>query len=427
VLRDSKDAGYLNTVCRLAGSAYCLAIACKEQSFMSTMGQSENVDYFSVMSALLEAPGFDFDTPLQFRLFDPQICSELQEDWLAQAVEAHGVTRAELKEMIANGLVKRWENGAGASGFLLYSEQQARLAKKLQTGGRHSLPELQHIFNEWNAHLEMLTCDELAYDSYDIDDYEHYRRRAVELADFFAEDLVRMETHGDLWASPEDLTRHKERARKQHREWARTRDYLASRSDTELTPQMRQNWRKSLHQIRFADEHARLITANAFVAQIEQGYSPEVVFQGWEIKDFSETTFGRPNWHATLHRFKETRKEGKAFPLRTPDFDLTEKGIELLGTPSPDDYKALHEKYFLGELTALINKRGSSLWVCDLEASGRGACVVCNGIFERTTASRLYCSERCRNRAKSQRYRESDPERARRAQARHYRDAYPEV
>jgi hypothetical protein len=80
--------------------------------------------------------------------------------------------------MIANGLVKRWENGAGASGFLLYSEQLARLAKKLQAGGRHSLPELQHIFNEWNAHLEMLTCDELAYDSYDIDDYEHYRRRA---------------------------------------------------------------------------------------------------------------------------------------------------------------------------------------------------------------------------------------------------------
>jgi hypothetical protein len=394
---------------------------------VSTLDQSENVDLFSSLSALFEAPGFDYHNPLQFRLFDPQICGELGEEWLAGAVEAHGISRAELKGMTANGLVKRWKSKAGESGFLLYSEQQARVAKRLQTTCRHSLLELQHIFNEWNAQLELLSCDDLAYDSYGIDDYEHYRRRAAELADFFAADLVRMETNGGLRVSPEDLARHKGRARKQHRDWARTRDYLASRADTDLTPHMRHNWRKSLHQIRFNDEHARLIMANAIVAQIEQGYSPEVVFRGWEIKDFSETTFTSPNWRATLDRFKETRDEGKAFPLRTPDFNLTEKGLELLSTPSPDDYRALYERYCLDELAKLTSKRGAALWTCDLEASGRGACAVCNGIFERTSTSRRYCSERCRNRAKSQRYRESDPERARRAQARHYRGAYPEV
>jgi hypothetical protein len=258
---------------------------------VSTLDQSENVDPFSSLSALFEAPGFDYHNPLQFRLFDPQICGELGEEWLAGAVEAHGISRAELKGMIANGLVKRWNNKGSETGFLLHSEQQARVAKKLQTANRHSLLELQHIFNDWNAQLELLSCDDLAYDSYGIDDYEHYRRRAAELVDFFAADLVRMETNGGLWASPEDLARRKGRARKQHRDWARTRDYLASRSDTGLTPHMRHNWRKSLHQIRFNDEHARLIIANTIVAQIEQGYSPEVVFRGLGDQGFQRNDF----------------------------------------------------------------------------------------------------------------------------------------
>jgi hypothetical protein len=375
---------------------------------------------------LFEAPGFDILTPIQFRLFDPQICAEFQESWLSDAVAHHGITHPELEQMIADGLLKRWKDGAGQSGFLLYSEQQARMAKKLQSTGRYSLAELQHIFNEWNSYLEMLSSDELAYDSFDIDDYAHYRRRAAELADFFADDLARMESSPHIWPSPDKLAAHQCRARKRLREWTRTRDYLASRSDADLTTAVQCEWRKSLHEIRFADEHTRLTMAQTFAAQIEQGYSTEIVFRGWEIKDFSETTLKNPDWPATLNRFKETRNEGKIFPLRVSDFNLSESGLELLGNPSPDSYKALHEKYRLDELFALVKERGLALWACDLEASGRGTCVMCKEIFERTTASRQYCGERCRNRAKSQRYRESDPERARRAQARYYREAYPE-
>ena len=117
---------------------------------------------------------------------------------------------------------------------------------------------------------------------------------------------------------------------------------------------------------------------------------------------------------------------GKAFPLRTPDFNLTESGLQLLSPLSPEAYTALHEKYRLDELSALVAERGPGLWECDLAASGRGTCPECGAIFERTTSSRQYCGERCRGRAKSRRYRQSDPERARLAQAKHYKEAYPD-
>src|SRR5437868_14447354 len=98
---------------------------------------------------LFGAPAVDMETPIQFRLFDSELCGGLQDDWLAYAVESNGITRAEKDNAV--------------EGFLLYTEQQARMAKKLQATGRYSQAELQYIFGEWNSYLEMLTCDDLAY------------------------------------------------------------------------------------------------------------------------------------------------------------------------------------------------------------------------------------------------------------------------
>jgi len=56
---------------------------------------------------------FDLEAPVQFRFFDPKICGELQEDWLAYAVKPRGITRPELDSMIAAKLLRRWKDGAG--------------------------------------------------------------------------------------------------------------------------------------------------------------------------------------------------------------------------------------------------------------------------------------------------------------------------
>ena len=77
--------------------------------------------------------------------------------------------------------------------------------------------------------------------------------------------------------------------------------------------------------------------AGPFAAQIEQGYSLEITFRGWETKNFGETVFKNLHWPSTLDRLKETRNEGKTFPLRTPDFNLTETGLELLKQPIAGD------------------------------------------------------------------------------------------
>ncbi|MGA8673117.1 MAG: hypothetical protein WB679_24800 [Terracidiphilus sp.] len=322
-------------------------------------------------------------------------------------------------------MLRRWKDGAGREGFLLYTEQQARLAKELRAAGRYSDDELHHIFGEWNEFLEILSLDDFAYDDMNVDDYESWRRRTREMTKFFSDDIARMDD-GFCPVPAEQLEGHKADARERCADWLRARDYFATLSDADLKPLQREGWRKALHKIRFSDEMSRLWMANPFKAQIEQGYSIEVSFRRWEIKNFNETTFGSINWRSTLERFKGTRNEGKAFPLRTPDFNLTEKGLELLNNPSPEAYKTLHERYQLDELFALIAERGPALWECDLSAAGRGTCAECNAVFERTTSRRQYCSERCRSRAKSRRWRENDPERARRAQAKHYKEAYPE-
>jgi hypothetical protein len=105
---------------------------------MSNVQETERINPFNP----IPAPGFDMETPLQFRLFDPQICRELQDDWFAYAVESRGITRSELDAMIAGKLLRRWKDSAGREGFLLYTEQQARLGKELQAIGRYSDAEL---------------------------------------------------------------------------------------------------------------------------------------------------------------------------------------------------------------------------------------------------------------------------------------------
>ena len=43
------------------------------------------------------------------------------------------------------------KDNAGVEGFLLDTEQQARMAKKLQATDRYSQAELQYIIGEWNS------------------------------------------------------------------------------------------------------------------------------------------------------------------------------------------------------------------------------------------------------------------------------------
>ena len=360
--------------------------------------------------------------PLQLWLFDTQFCENLQEDWLAAAVDPSGVTRAELDWMISEGLLRRWKSPKGKEGFLIYTEHQAVMAKKLRDTGRYPIEELRHIFIDWNSYLEGAVTDEPAYDSLDIDDYEHFRRRAAEMAQLFEEQVNYTNLEG-FPLPAEQIAFQKREAAEKLQLWRSIRNEVSTHVESELAPEFQKAWRMQLFQLRWVDEWCRLITAQEFSTQIEQGHSVEVSFQssGWRE---GVTTLSNLSWDRTLRRFKDTINEGETFPLRTPDFNITEHGIEFLKTPSPAEYAALHGKYQLTRLSALLAENGSALWVCDLAASGRAKCAECGEVFERTKASRKYCTDRCQNRAKARRYRDTNPERSRMAQAKYYRENY---
>jgi hypothetical protein len=115
-------------------------------------------------------------------------------------------------------------------------------------------------------------------------------------------------------------------------------------------------------------------------------------------------------------QLRRSRIEGNRFPLRTPDFNLNEHGLELIGRPSPTDYEALFTLYRLDELFRELERMGNDLWEPALP-TGTVACPQCGQSFVRKVAAKVYCTDACRARAKSQRYRDRDPERARLNQA----------
>jgi hypothetical protein len=170
--------------------------------------------------------------------------------------------------------------------------------------------------------------------------------------------------------------------------------------------------------LRFVDEAIRLQEAQRMVVQLEQGYSPEVEFNGWS-QHGTELTLTHLNWRSSLVQWRRSRIEGARFPLRTPDFNLTEHGLELLGRPSPTEFEALFTRYRLDDLYRQLERMGSDLWEPAL-ATGTVACPQCGTSFARKVASKVYCTDACRARAKSQRYRDRDPERARLNQARYW-------
>ena len=170
-----------------------------------------------------------------------------------------------------------------------------------------------------------------------------------------------------------------------------------------------------------ADTFPKLLVRNAdkFRGAILQGFSPEVFFRSYS-QDTHGFTFDRIHWKTTLQRVKQLRSIGKCFPLRTPDFDLTEAGMTLHNQLAPEAYTNIYERYQLGKLAKAVEEMGGDLWNPREDPPDRPTCAECGNPFARGLAKQ-YCSAKCRSRAKQRRYRERDPERARLNQARYWR------
>ena len=370
----------------------------------------------NVKEETIEIPSdLDLALGVQLRVFDPQMCDHVDLAWLKNAVECAGIPAAEVDSLVTDGIVCRWKSPKGKEGFLIYSERQVRVAKALRDSGRYTTEELRHFFADWNIQIEICQQDILTYDRFDISDYEHFQRRSAEEAAHCKWQRDRLAAGEADWMEEHQ----RKTTNEQFSYWTKWNRVVTSREDEELSHQTRLNWRRALAHLRWVDEFTRAMGVDNVGKLLERGFSSEVTFNGH--KESGEgTEFYKLSWAQTLERFKETINEGHDFPLRMPDFTITRQGIVFSNFPTPNEVKGLEETYHLDQLRKLLAKWGTSLWECDLAASGRAECAECRKPFERTKASRKYCSEICRNRSKARRYRENNPEKVDAARARYY-------
>ena len=389
---------------------------------MDTTSKRATSDGNRFLDELYDATTKNGGTALGFRIFDVQLSGSLTEEWLRGALQGEGITPEEADWMIGEALLRKRTNSAGDCGYILYTPYQAEVLKKLKGTGRYDQEELHHTMNDWDDYLEAIVMEEPSYDDESIPDYQHFVRRAREMRELFEEDEGR--PRPDIIA-PEQWLVQQADAQKKLKMWRKVCGIVESTAEEDLSSNFRSSVHRQLFHLRWWDEFVRVNMAKRFETAITQGYSTDVTFSGWSSQG-DEFTLENINWASSIRMYQQTRREGKTFPLRTPDFNVTARGLEFLTTPSPDRYAELYSSYRLNDLTAALAEVGPDLWSIQQPSTGDSLCPECTKPFERTSPKRVYCSERCQKRAKSRRWRQSDPERARSAQARYWKTAYPD-
>ncbi|HEY1937455.1 MAG TPA: hypothetical protein VGJ33_05950 [Candidatus Angelobacter sp.] len=347
--------------------------------------------------------------PLEFHIFDAQLAPRLNFEWLcAQIPDKKDLT--ELTSLVQEGYIRKWPVDGGSYGFTLYSVEEFKFLKRLRDFKRYDDEELKYIAMLAQRDIDG-TIEILPYDKLDESDLVSFRVRLI--------DLIAEEEHHIKWRTENnlDITEHQERLHN----WQKWQSAVTEKEDTDLSERQRHKISRFLFQLRLIDEFVRIDNSKRFQSLVLQGYSPEVFFKSWEQQFGGEATFGKIDWHSTLETFKYSRAQGRRFPLRTPDFYLTENGIHFSQYLSPAAYLRIYDRYDLSELFPLIEQLGRDLWYPTVLRTDEAQCAGCGNSFRRTLSTKQYCSDKCRNRARGRRWRARDPERARMAQARYWR------
>jgi hypothetical protein len=372
---------------------------------------------FEFIDQIYEWSTAELGQPIGLHLFDDQLAGALDLPWLLQQVTPHVVVEEEVKQLVDGGHIKTWTSPKGGRGFLLYTPEQVKTFKALRGLGRYSDDELKHIMASWNADIEC-TLEVLPYDDPEISDFEHIRRNVAEHI-FETKRQIRYVDESSTF-STEERSRRLDWFKGELRKWDRVAQRLDSWNPAALSKEMSSYIERSLFRMRWTDEWIRIGNADRFRAAILKGYSPEVFFRS-HSEGPSGFTFDDIDWAITLGAFSQTRSNGKIFPLRTPDFDLVERGMILRKPLTPDSYAELCERYQIGEMGRVMDELGPNLWNPPKRPGSSDICPECGNSFPRTLAAKRYCSGKCRSRAKQRRYRERDPERARLSQARYWK------
>jgi hypothetical protein len=358
----------------------------------------------------------EFGQPIGLNLFDPRLCDAIDFTWLVDNVSKYGATEQELNELLNKGMLKGFPTHRGGTGFLLYTPEQVKTLKALRATARYSDEELRYIMEMWNAEIEC-TLEVVPYDDPEVSDYDHLRGKLAEYIGETKRQIEYVENHSK--SSDEERGRALEHFKSELEKSEKATRRLDSWNPDALTGEMNTHIGRSLFRLRWGDEWVRIENAQQFQTKVIEGYGPEVFFSAWSHSS-AGVTFERIDWRTTLEAFQRTRSQGRVFPLRTPDFDLVDRGMILRQPMILDAYADLCNKYRIDELRKIICKMGPDLWTPPLKSIASASCVECGSSFTRNLSTKQYCSDKCRSRAKQRRYRERDPERARLSQVRYW-------
>lgn len=346
-------------------------------------------------------------------LFDSQLAGALDKEWLFDRAQIEeGVDRAEAETLLAEGLVREWQDRDGNRGFIIYSPRQVGVFRTLKQTGLYELAELQHMAECWGDYLEAVVMNEPPYDDRSVSEFENFSRRVADNVSFFQDEVER-------------CTGDDENANQRLEEWSRMARTLAGKSEETIGDRLRSAIARELWQQRWNDEFVRLIMAQKFETQITSGYSVEITFNG-SCWNQGTTNLTDINWKSTFLRLRDVRREGKQFPLRLPEFTVTETGIHQLQRVTPEEYSDLYARYRVEDMYRVLDEMGKEIWSPTPAPLGDAVCPECREHFDRKNPTRIYCGEPCRNRVRNRRWREKDPERARQAQARYWKSYDPQ-
>ena len=365
---------------------------------------------------IYEQSTVEFGRPISLGLFNPRLSEAIDLTWLLENISEQGTTEQELRDLLNKGILKGLPTHCGSSGFLLYTPEQVKTLKALKATARYSDEELRHIMEMWNAEIEG-TLEVVPYDDPEVSEYDSLRRRVAEHIGETKRQIGHVENDSRL--SDEERHQAVEHFNSELEKWEKAARRLDSWNADALTDQMNAYIGRSLFRMRWIDEWVRIDNAQRFQSKVVEGYSPEVFFSSWSHGP-EGVIFNKIDWTMTLMAFQHTRSRDKVFPLRTPDFDLVERGLILHEPVTVEAYAGLCKKYRIDELRTELAKLGSELWNPPKKSITSASCVECGCSFTRTLPNKQYCSDKCRSRAKQRRYRERDPERARLSQVRYW-------
>lgn len=239
---------------------------------------------------------------------------------------------------------------------------------------------------EWEEHsIDCIACDELAYDDDDLSTliadtkvWMHILEQDVDLS--------------HVKITKDQLTRRLHTFQKYQR--------------TGIPPKKAYVIAKAAHRVRFINEMQRGMLFGIDRGKAMAGYSPwiqggsQLEQDGWKPTEI--------NWPITIQMMLPMAES----PIRTriPGFLIEGESVVPTKTMPPTVYKEQWQHYDLDTYLAEMAK-----------ITGTRRCLECSAELSDAKSDRkLYCDERCRNRAKQKRLRERNPEAAIAAQQRYW-------